>query len=851
MSSETDQLSTDFQAVQGILELYPNIKVINIGGEPPDTYELEYQIKGYMRAIDGSIAVEAQHRVRISLPFGYPHFPPTVKPLSPIFHPDIDPDAVRIASYWQGNPSLADLLLQIGEMICGKVYNLDDPFNQEAADWYAEHLSALPLDSLQMAGVQLDDIPGDSGDDTLDMLILEDEDDDEDDDSEDGVAGLGLDLEIEFDDDAEETEEESEDVAAQLKSIQLHIDNKEVVEAGRILADLPAETSGKFGVEQAISSAMAECDKLIAQAEAEENKGNFDEALELAKKADDIVIDSPELIDLKKRLKNSQLMADTFSGTVEEPEGGGDDEIIAPKKEKGNGKDKKKDKGQDKKEKKKENKKEDKKEENKEKKPSKLQSKKSGRGAGIDIPIIPILAGLVVIVVLGGGGMVYFLDSSALKSAKADWQETHKLMGENQYDHAKKKAQTALKTLNRVRVLGSKKDALHVEISALLSSAAFKRGVKGEVEYKGEYLPVKVAQTHQLLDESVAVAEKLLNAGNTAKAIAAYSKAAQYALKNNLQVRATEIETKVNNLRFKESKALARRAEKAEDWENAAATYERALALSKTLGDDALIGEISKKVAEVNFQHDLDKSKKSFTGKQWEQTVTMLEHSKELLNANPDAVTAEQQGELDQLLAEAQLFHILSQARQAYEKGKLDTAIREYNRSLTLIQDQQNFLPESYTDSAVNIKRTILMIEITRKQNAATAAEQEKDIERALTRYRELLTLIQQSGLNRDSAILAIEKKTRDKIQSETVKITMDKRKGWLESHFEELFHKAYPSSKASTLSKPKVTFLKEQNGQQIFKITCSEWSRGSSYGLELNYRYNLASGKWSVYTGQ
>ena len=135
MASGNDQLTNDFEEVQSTLALYPSIKLIQVEGLPPDSYEIEYLIKGYVRDNDGSINQAENHKVRFSLPFGYPHFPPTVKPLSAIFHPDIDPDAIRITAYWQNNPSLPELIIHIGEMICGKSYNLEDPFNQEAADW--------------------------------------------------------------------------------------------------------------------------------------------------------------------------------------------------------------------------------------------------------------------------------------------------------------------------------------------------------------------------------------------------------------------------------------------------------------------------------------------------------------------------------------------------------------------------------------------------------------------------------------------------------------------------------------------------------------------------------------------
>ena len=149
MSSGAQQLSQDFEQVKKLLETYPNIKIINTEGDPPEQYDIEYTIKGYKTDPDGSASPENKHEVRITIPFGYPHFPPTAKPITPIFHPDIDPDAIRIADFWQENNSLAELIIHIGQMICGNHYTTEEPFNQNAFEWFEERKSWLPFDILE------------------------------------------------------------------------------------------------------------------------------------------------------------------------------------------------------------------------------------------------------------------------------------------------------------------------------------------------------------------------------------------------------------------------------------------------------------------------------------------------------------------------------------------------------------------------------------------------------------------------------------------------------------------------------------------------------------------------------
>ncbi len=154
MSAEDQKLISDHKEVIDRIRLYKNINLINTSGEPADEYDLEYKVRGYTIGSDGSIKVSKRHRIMIKLPFGYPHFPPTIKPLSPIFHPEIDDYVVPIANYWEGNKSLADLIIHIGNMICGNVHSEETPFNSKAANYYQKHKDKLPLDSLKLVEVE-------------------------------------------------------------------------------------------------------------------------------------------------------------------------------------------------------------------------------------------------------------------------------------------------------------------------------------------------------------------------------------------------------------------------------------------------------------------------------------------------------------------------------------------------------------------------------------------------------------------------------------------------------------------------------------------------------------------------
>jgi ubiquitin-protein ligase len=792
MASGPDKLATDFEEVQKTLELYPSINIIQVEGDPPDNYEIEYLVNGYVRDVDGNIRQGSQHRVRISLPFGYPHFPPAVKPLTSIFHPDIDPDAVRIAAYWQKQSTLPELILHIGEMICGNNYNLEDPFNQEAADWYAEHLKDLPLDSVQVGDIEPEDIL-DEDDDTFDLLGL----------------------------DEDETSDDSQKTDEQLDLIRLRIEQKEMVAAGELLAEIPESRTvpDRNEIEHVISSSLRESNRLIIEAEKLEERGAIQEALDLVEQIAEMAVDTPGLDDLRLRLGQAQILADSFA-TDEEltPDGASAASVslqddAKQKKTKQAGL-----------------------------KPNAAKIKTAG------LPVRPIFAGVIALLFLVGAGLLYFKDSSALKQAETKWQQTNQFVKNKQFKRAEEAAQAALAPLDKVLIRKSKKKILQDSVKQLLSTTEFKQGLQGKALYNHQYLPLETVRLLHQLDPLTAEGDAFLKSGKIRKAITAYTKAKEFARINKLNLQEHSINQTINNLRFEETLASARRAENAQEWENAAATYRRALEIAQTLSDAEGTGEISKKLAAATFRHELDQSKVTFTEAQWQKTIEMLEDAKRLLNESPDTVSVAERMELDRLLADSHLYQILSLARRSYETRKWDTAIDQYQQCLDLLKTQQTVFAGSHDQDIPKIEKTILMITIAREQSRATAADRKNDVRTALDHYKTIRNLVTTSSFNADDDLVAIERNIRSTIKDKTARLSMNTRESWLKNNFETIFHKAYPSSRSSKLSHPKVTFLKQEKGKQFFNLSCVERNHGSSFRLEVNYQYNLATGKWSIY---
>jgi ubiquitin-protein ligase len=147
------RLQADFEKLSDYARRHPRLRLIRFEGQPPELYQLEYQVVG-LRQIDDQLQVVKSHIVEIRLPRDYPRTPPQCRMLTPIFHPNIAPHAICIGDHWSAGEPLWSMVARIGEMIAYQSYNTKSPLNGEAARWVEQNLVRLPLDRVSM---QLDE----------------------------------------------------------------------------------------------------------------------------------------------------------------------------------------------------------------------------------------------------------------------------------------------------------------------------------------------------------------------------------------------------------------------------------------------------------------------------------------------------------------------------------------------------------------------------------------------------------------------------------------------------------------------------------------------------------------------
>lgn len=147
MQARLRRLRADYEKVLSTFAEHPAIRLLAVEGDPPERYTFELRVAGLVPGERSEEALRPSqlHRAEVFLPLDYPRRPPFCRMLTPVFHPNIDPQKICIGDHWSAGQSLAQMVVQIAEMICFQSYNVKSPLNAEAAAWAERHVARLPL----------------------------------------------------------------------------------------------------------------------------------------------------------------------------------------------------------------------------------------------------------------------------------------------------------------------------------------------------------------------------------------------------------------------------------------------------------------------------------------------------------------------------------------------------------------------------------------------------------------------------------------------------------------------------------------------------------------------------------
>jgi ubiquitin-protein ligase len=145
------RLEADYQQVLAQYTDHGRIAVLSTEGTPPERYTIEYKVTGLIPDGQDSFQRGMVHCAEIFLPLDYPRRPPFCRMLTPVFHPNINPQKICIGDHWSAGQRLCDLIQRIGEMILYQSYNVKSPLNSQAAKWAELNMGILPLEQIDLS----------------------------------------------------------------------------------------------------------------------------------------------------------------------------------------------------------------------------------------------------------------------------------------------------------------------------------------------------------------------------------------------------------------------------------------------------------------------------------------------------------------------------------------------------------------------------------------------------------------------------------------------------------------------------------------------------------------------------
>jgi ubiquitin-protein ligase len=146
MTPRLRRLQADYERVWHALNGHPHIQLAAVEGEPPERYMIDFHLQSLVPQGETGFLPGSVHRAEIFLPLDYPRRAPVCRMLTPVFHPNIDPQKICIGDHWSAGQTLPLLISRIAQMLSYQSYNVKSPLNAAAAAWAERHAAQLPTD---------------------------------------------------------------------------------------------------------------------------------------------------------------------------------------------------------------------------------------------------------------------------------------------------------------------------------------------------------------------------------------------------------------------------------------------------------------------------------------------------------------------------------------------------------------------------------------------------------------------------------------------------------------------------------------------------------------------------------
>jgi hypothetical protein len=799
MAILSEQLEAISQEIKTNFAQHQQIQVTPIAGDPPEKYRVTYHLQGFCKEDGEKVQICSDHTIIITLPFGFPHFPPNCTPESPIYHPDFDQAAICIGEFWENTPSLVELIIHIGRMLCGEIYSSNNAFNEEAAAWYKENQEKLPLDSIRQFPVHEEQ-----------PLALPTEE-------PPSVTAPSLPLSLDTIDDTFFSSNESviiEDSESAEPTEKTSSKSTYEKIFSPVAPTPPKHQEPETNLNSQNQQKRGEAQKKHQEGESFEHQGLAARALEKYKIVKELAPDFPGIDkDISRAQYSLEMLGDWATESSEKEETNNKKKTASKPKEK----------------------------KTEPVAPKKQPSEQQGRSQTSRWPAIIIGSGCTLILFILVATYLHF--NTQLKRAHTKFEECKQLLDKDLFPDADQKCSEAMELTFKVLLIKQQETkALTEKIKDIQSSEKLKKGLA--FSEKSSSLPewqkfMLLADTYLADDKWKAAMANYTRTLQLVTEIPTIDRAVLDKIRHNIATAQFNIYLETGEQALTES-----------EWDTATSNFNKALDLAKQNPHipPGAISRIKSHMAQVEFNKLMATGEENFSKGDWKNALVSFEQAQKL-DQNFSFSNAKTVASLQEAIAKAKVFNALELGKKAFADAQWDQAINQYETAIHLLEENSEILRrDNPLQSQQKISRLMLHAAIIRdKQNVANFLKNDEFVQ-ALGKLHAIIETINSSSFAKEQEFQTIIKETMLSINQTQEDILIAEQITYLTNNYQKLFTKNNPTLTAENLSQPRANFLKKINNNMLFKLQCFEQGHGRPVLLQINYIYNPTTKQWHFF---
>ncbi len=666
MNLQTHELGDIFAEIQTEFSDDPVIRVEPVAGDPPNQYDITYELSCTSRDERGNIAVTSPHSVTISIPFGFPHFPPSCKPKSAIFHPDFDPAAICLGSFWDSDRNLPELIRYIGRMISGEIYSRDHAFNEEAALWFAQHTDELPfssydgLSTARSTGASLDGHLAEGAKEN-ELGTLEDRDfvDDLDYDHQPATPPPLFATPEPVDTESQEPPE------IPIEKLLLLAEERKFQALAEELASFPqnVEFAQKQILTEQASSALRAAHQRYDEAQDLEDEGNTQLALHAYLEVETLVADYPRIKGDISRVEQAVDLLSEFSTPSSGAQPENDTPATRPKKPLA---------------------------------AKKAREARPKKTAGSTIHRRPLRFAWVA---MGGAALclialfavVYLVPNSRMNEARQLYSDCTSHLARQEFEAADRTCRASLAKAQSI-YLGHDTELarLTANIEEILQSKQLRQGVLGNVLFEGKYIPKELLAGRQAVAKDISKADSFADAASWKEAENWYRKALNRGrgTAELTDAELAKINHKIAYAQFQLQLSLAEQRMGLGQWQQAIDILENLQTQLDVLAPDhrkEYQQKLETLLAKSRFSKLKQQANTLFSKSDWKGAFSLFQKAVEA-GRDLSATESQEVNNLQEDIAKAELYSTINSGNSAFAAGAWDDAIHNYRKAQHILK---------------------------------------------------------------------------------------------------------------------------------------------------------------------